>query len=166
MEKIKEMPLEERYDKLFDQYVLTEAMNYALHKELGVVDKYIDLSVKVWKKMMPSHLGTAFKALKAIAPGKAFKQISDQTVYTRQMLIPPSNIELTMVSDREATVRTKNCPVLKKMRDVVKKAGLDIDPKFMCEMDARIIPEVVKGFGVDLTMELEENGCINKFKLK
>ena len=82
------------------------------------------------------------------------------------MLAPPSNIELTMVSDREAALRTKNCPVLKKMRDVVKKAGLSIDPKSMCEIDAKIIPEVVKDFGVDLTMELEENGCIAEFKLK
>jgi len=30
----KEMPLEEKYDKLLDQYLQTELMNYALHKQL------------------------------------------------------------------------------------------------------------------------------------
>lgn len=164
--EIKEMPLEEKYDKLYDQYLLTEAMNYALHKELGVLDKYMDLYVKVMKKRLPGLLGVAFKALKAIAPGKAFKQLTDQSVYMQQMLIPPSNIELTRVSDREATTRIRDCPVLKKMRDVVKKAGLDIDPKSMCEMDAKIMPLVTKEFGIDATMELEENGCITTHKLK
>jgi len=104
--------------------------------------------------------------LKAISPGKAFKQVTDQYVYTIQRFIPLSNIELTMVSDREATVRIKNCPILRRQRDLVKKADLDLDPKFLCEMDAKINAEVAKEFGVDLTLELEENGCVTRAKLK
>jgi len=164
--QIKEMPLEEKYDKLLDGYLLVVATDYALHKELGVIDKSNDLSVKVQKKMFPSVLGMAFKVLKAISPGKAFKQVTDQYVYSIQRFIPLSNIELTMVSNREASVRIKNCPVLKRQRDLVKKAGLDLDPRFICEMDAKINPEVAKEFGVDLTLELEENGCITTAKLK
>jgi len=71
-----------------------------------------------------------------------------------------------MVSDREATVRIKNCPILRRQRDLVKKAGLDLDPRFICEIDSKINPEVAKEFGVDLTCKLEENGCINTAKLK
>ena len=71
-----------------------------------------------------------------------------------------------MVSDHEAVVRIKNCPVLKRQRDLVKKAGLDVDPRFLCEIDAKINPEVAKEFGVDLTFELEENGCTTTAKLK
>ena len=164
--EIREMPLEEKYDKLLDDYLLAIATGYALHKELGVVDKSIDWSVKVQKKMLPSVLGIAFKVLKTVAPGKAFRQVTDQYVYTIQRFIPLSNIELTMISDREATVRIKNCPVLRRQRDLVKKTGLDLDPRFICEMDAKINPEVAKEFGVDLTSELEENGCITTAKLR
>ena len=164
--EIKEMPLEEKYDKLLDDYLLANAAGYALHKELGVVDKSNNLWVKVQKKMLPSVLGVAFKVLKTISPGRAFKQVTDQYVYSIQRFIPLSNVELTMVSDREAVVRIKNCPVLKRQRDLVKKAGLDVDPRFLCEIDAKINPEVAKEFGVDLTFELEENGCTTTAKLK
>ena len=164
--EIKEMPIEEKYNRLLDDYLLAVATGYALHKELGVVDKYNDLSVKVQQRMFPSVLGVAFKVLKTVAPGKAFGQVTDQFVYSMQRFIPLSNIEVTRVSDREAVVRVKNCPVLKRQRDLVKKAGLDLDPRFLCEIDAQINPEVAKEFGVDLTCELEENGCRNKAKLK
>jgi len=49
------MPLEERYDKLLDQYMQTELMNSALHKELGTMNKLNDTMLKVWKKMLPSY---------------------------------------------------------------------------------------------------------------
>ncbi len=83
-----------------------------------------------------------------------------------QIMIPLSNIELTRVSDREATLRVKNCPYLKKMRDLIKKAGLDLDPRFMCEIDAKMNPELSKEFGIDMTVELEEDGCRYTAKLK
>ena len=164
--EVKEMPLEEKYDKLIDSYLMTYATSYALFKELGVEDKFLDLFVDVYKKMLPSFLGPVFKVLKAIAPGRAFRQVTDQYVYATQSMVPLSNIELTRVSDRESTVRIKDCPVLKRMKDLVKKAGLDIDPRFMCEIDVKVMPEVVKEFGIDMTMELEETGCITTAKLK
>ena len=104
---IKEMPLEEKYDRLLDAYYLNIATLYALHKELGVGDKCIDWSVKVQKKMVPSVWGAAFKLLKTISPGKAFSQVVDQYVYMMQTTQPLSSIELTKVSDREVTVRIK-----------------------------------------------------------
>ena len=42
---------------------------------------------------------------------------------------------------------------------MAKKAGLDLDPRFMCEIDAKTSPEVPKEFGIDMTVELEEDGC-------
>jgi len=164
--EIKEMPLQEKYDRLLDNYLLAIATDYALHKELGVVDKCNDLSVKVQKNMLPSILGMAFKMLKAIAPGKAFKQVANQYVYTQQTFIPLSNIEFNVVSDRASIVRIKNCPVLRRLEGLVKKAGLDLEPRFLCEMDAKIFPRVAKEFGVDLTIALEKNGCITTAKLR
>jgi hypothetical protein len=165
------MPIEERYDRLLDEYVLNTAMTYALFKELGVdeklgLDKSIDLSVKVDKKMLPSTLGIAFKVLKAITPGTAFKKVIDQYLYTGQTWHPLSTLELTQVSDRDAVIRIKNCVLLKKTRELVKKVGLDIDPKIICERDAKYFPELLKEFGADITWELEENGCRCTAKLK
>jgi len=160
------MPLQEKYDRLLDTYLLAVAAGYALNKELGVVDKSNDMWVKVQKNMLPSFLGIGLKMMKAIAPGKAFKQIANQYVYTQQAFIPLSNIEFNFVSDRESTVRIKNCPVLRRFEGLVKKAGLDIDPRSICEMDAKIMPEVAKEFEVALTFKLEEDGCKTTAKLK
>jgi len=163
---IKEMPLEEKHDKLLDQYVLSELMSYALHKELGTMDKRNDMMLKVWKRMLPSYMGIALKVMKTVAPGKTFKKIVDGFVSFSQVMVPLSNIELTWVSDREAVMRTKNCPFLVRGKELAKKAGLDIDPKEICKNDSKVMPRMFEEWGIDVTMELEENGCRATAKLK
>jgi len=168
---IKEMPIEERYDRLLDDYMSGTAMTYALFKELGVdkelgLEKNVALSVKMDKKTLPGYLGIAFKVLKAITPGRAFNQALDSFLYHSQTWHPLSSLEVTKMSDREAVVRVKNCVLLKRMRDLVKKTGLDIDPKINCERDAKYFKELFKEFGVDVTWELEENGCRATAKMK
>lgn len=164
--EIKEMPIEEKYNRLLDEYLLGIAMGHVLHKELGVCDKANDLWVKAHKKMYPSYLDIAFKVLKAITPGKVFKQAANSLIYHNQAFVPLSNAEVNWVSDREVVVKTKNCVILKRMKDLVKKADLDVDPNFICEDDSKILPELAKEFGVDLSVELEQNGCITTAKLK
>jgi len=164
---IKEMSIEERYDRLLDDYLLDVATDYAVLKELGGVDKQLDLSVKIQKKMLPKILGSAvFKLLKVLAPGRTFKQISNTWLYNAQTWHPLPTIEATNVSDREVAGGIKNCVLLKRMRDIVKKTGLEIDPKFLCEKDAKYFPELFKEFGIDVTWHLEENGCRFTAKLK
>lgn len=163
---IKEMLLEKRYDRLYDNLMQLAAITHTLAKDLGTIDKYIDLSVDVQKKMLPGFLGmTAFKALKTIAPGRAFDQLNDQFIYAMQRTHPLSEIELTKVSDRVAIIRINNCPVVKKFRDVVEKTELNIDPRFMCETETKILPKIIKEFGIDLVLELEENGCVLNAKI-
>lgn len=163
---IKEMPIEEKYDKLLDMFLMGYATSTTLIKELGAEDKFLDLYVKAYKKMLPGYLGIALRVLRGISPGRTFRQTMDQVAYSEQMMIPLSNIEYTM-GDREATLRVKNCPVLKRMRDILKKLDLDIDAKeIMCKFDQKVMPEMSKEFGVDMTMELEENGCRVTTKLK
>ena len=163
--KTREMPLEEKYDKLLDYYVLNEIGSYALVKELGAVDKGVDLSIKASVKMLPSRVGIAHELLKILTPGTAFNQLIEKYVESLQMTIPLQNIELNKVSDREATYRINNCPILKRVRSLVEKTGLDIEPKSFCEMESKIIQRVVNEFGVDIITELTENGCINTGRL-
>lgn len=52
---------------------------------------------------------------------------------------------------------------------MVRKAGLDINPRFYCEMEKAMFgsPEhPSKMFAMDMSMELEENGCKMTIKLK
>ena len=162
----REMPVEEKHDKLLDQYILSELMNYSLHKEMGTMDKRNAMMLKVWKRMLPSMMGVALKVMKTVAPGKTFKKMVDGFVSFSQMMVPLSNIEVTWVSDREAVMRTKNCPQLLRGRELAKKADLDIDPKEICRNDSEVMPEMLEEFGMDITMELEENGCAIRAKLK
>jgi len=163
---IKEMPLEERHDKLMDQYMLTELMSYALHKELGTMDKRNDLMLKVWKKMLPGYMGIALKVMKTVAPSTTFKKLVNGFVSFGQVTMPLSNIESTWVSDREAVIRFKNCPFLSRGKELAKKAGLDIDPKEICKNDSKVMPKMFEEFGIEVTMELEETGCRATAKLK
>jgi len=163
---IMEMPCEERYDRLYDNLMQLAAITLTLAKDQGAIDKYIELSVDVQKKMMSGFLGkAAFKMLRTISPGRAVRQLSEQFIYAMQRTHALSEIELTKVSDREAVIRINNCPAVKRFRDVVEKTGLDIDPRFMCETESIIIPEIIKEFGINAVLELEEDGCVLNAKL-
>ncbi len=153
---IKEMPIEEKYDKLLDQYALNEVMNYVLHKEAGTMDKRNDMMLKIWKKMLPRFAGTTIKVMKMVVPGRTFKNLVNGFVSYSQSTNPLSNLEVTWVSDREALIRTRDCVELQRMRDMAKKAGLDLDPKEICENDSKIMPEMFEEFGVEVTIELEK----------
>ena len=163
---IKEMPLEERHDKLMDQYMLTELMSYALNKELGTMDKRNAMMLKVYKKMLPGYMGIALKVMKTVAPSTTFKKLVNALVSLGQVTIPLSDIESTWVSDREAVVRFKNCPFRTRGKELAKKAGLNIDPKEICKNDAKTMPKMFEEFGIDVAMEIEETGCRFTAKLK
>lgn len=164
--EIKEMPIEEKYEKLLDQWILGDAKNFAFHKELGVLDKYDDFSSKVAKNMIPSILGVGFKVFKAVTPSRAFKQVVKQLVYIMQFNMPLANIEIAMDSEREATLIANNCPKLKRTRELVEKAGLNIDPVAMCAREGKRLKEYGEWFGVDMKVQCQKDGCISKIKLK
>ncbi len=159
------MPLEEKYEKLRDQYILVDAINFAFHKELEVLDKYYDLYMKVHKKSLSDFIG-AFEMFKEADPSEAFKQFINQLVDITQWTHPLSNIELTMVSDREATLRVNNCPKLKRTRELVDNVGLNIRPVAICAREAVFFRELGEWFGVDMKVQFEKEGCVTTVKLK
>jgi hypothetical protein len=163
---IKQMPLEEKYEKLLDAYLLNSATLYALHKKLGIVDKCIESLVKTEKNRIPSFSAGIYKLLKTVAPGTAFNQLMDQEIYEMQATMPLSNIEVNRVSSREVTMRIKGCPILKRTGELIKKTGLDVDPKELCEIEPKVMSGVAKDFGIDMSWRPEENGCSWTVKLK
>jgi len=160
------MPLEEKYEKMLDYYTQHMATTLSLVSELGLKDAYVDLSTNIEKKMLPGFIGmTAFKMLRTIAPGRAFNQVSEQFAHQMQRTHEFSNIKLEKVSDREVNIRLTNCPFIKRMRNIIDKADLDITPRLMCEIESEIIPKISREFGTDLTINLVENGCVFNAKL-
>jgi hypothetical protein len=152
------MPLKEKYDKLLEQYLLYQLTNYTLIKELDATDKYYDLLVKVNKKMLPSMLRVALKAMKTLAPTKAFNQLFDNFIYTLQMYLPIANVEVEKMGS-EASVQVYNCPALKKMKEIAKKTGLNINPNEMCRFEGRMFQELADDLGVNLESQVQKDGC-------
>lgn len=109
--------------------------------------------------MVPKYLGPVFRLLKALSPGRTLRQVTNQAAYAFQEMLPLSNIELSWVSDRQAVMTISNCERLRRTRELVKKAGLDVDPKELCHQEYQTLREIGKEFGLGVTWELTENGC-------
>jgi len=163
--EIKEMPVQEKLDGLLESYIIGWIRDSALHKELGAVDKCNALTIEMEKKMLASY--PEVEKLKAIASGRTFKWFIEKNVYLMQALVPLSNMELSYVSDREAVVTVKNCPVFQKMGELVRISGVNVDPRecifgcpsWMPNLDAQVSKVIFKEFGVDFAWEHTENGC-------
>ncbi|MFQ6065382.1 MAG: hypothetical protein ACE5L6_07900 [Candidatus Bathyarchaeia archaeon] len=167
--EIEEMSFEEKYDKLYDQFVLTDVVAWAFVKEMGLTDKYLDYSMKVYKKMMPSLMGSAFKLIKMLAPGRAFRKFVEGLVKDGRVTEPLSNTEVVSLSDREAVIKTKNSLMVKKYRDAIKKAGLKLDLKEYWEVFNEAGKEMVEDFGFDMRVDasrIEEDEVATIIKLK
>ena len=163
--EFKEISIEEKYKKLIDQYILGEVINFTFLKEKGLQEEFFEFQINAIKNMIPSYLGGTFKLFKTLSRGRAFKQIINQLINTVQTVTPLSEIEVDMVSDTEAVLTVKNCSHKRKMGEIASKAGLDLHPMAFCGMEARNFPEYLKEFGVEMNVQLVENGCITKMKI-
>ncbi|MDH5690459.1 MAG: hypothetical protein OEY81_03400 [Candidatus Bathyarchaeota archaeon] len=166
---IKEMPLEEKYDKLYDFYVFEHATNYAFHKEQGTLDKFVDYYVEAFRKSMPSLMGSVVKLMKTLSPGRTLKQAINQFAYMMQMMQPLADIQLSWTSDREVVMKIKNCEGARRGKEAIRKADLNITPREMCEIEKQMHfhpRHPVQQMGMDVTCDLEENGCKWTYKLK
>ena len=162
----KDLSIENRYNGLLDQFLLNTAINHALQKELGAVDRYDELWVDVQKRMLPSYLGIGLKVLKTFSPSRVFKLIVDQVVELLQLFVPLSDVEVSFVSDREAEITVNNCQKRRRTIELVRKAKLDLNPMSVCAVDARTLPKVLEEFGLDVKVRHTRNGCIGTYKLK
>ena len=166
---IKKMLCEQKHDKLYDMYLSEMAASYAFHEKQGTVNEWLDYTLKVFSSGMPKFMGPIIKLMKALVPGSTFKRTANEMVYMQQIMQPASEIEVSWISDREAEMRFKHCEILGRSREIVKKAGLDINSRFYCEIDqyrhtSPLHP--MKKLGIDLSCKLEENGCKWTLKLK
>lgn len=163
-----EMTIEEKYDKLYDQLILLDVTTMAYLKEMGLSEKYMEYSMKVMKKVMPSLMGSAFKLIKTLAPGRAFKMFIDGFVRDSLVSEPLSNIDIVSLSDREAVITTMNSVQLKKYKAVLKQTGLNLDLKEYWELMNESTKGMAKDFGFEMTIDttqLEEDSFTFIIKL-
>lgn len=155
---LKEMSIEERYRILLDETQLIWLTNYAFNKERGILEDWQKYYIKVQKQSLRKQLGY-IKLLKKLAPGTTFRQLTERLVYALQRYMPLSHIELKWKSDKEAILKINNCPLLKRYKELINQANLDLDPNFVCDNDLKIYPMIAKEIGIELKYEFQENGC-------
>jgi hypothetical protein len=163
--EVKEMSMEEKYDKLYDQFVVTDVIALDFIKEMGLTEKFMDHQMKIFKKSIPSMIGPAFKLIKMLAPGRTFKMLVKEMLKELQVLDPLSSIELVSLSDREAVIKQKNSVLVKKYRDIIKKTGLKLDFKEMLEITNKSWKEMLKDFGFEYDVQVIGDAIINTVKL-
>lgn len=161
-----ELPIKKRYDKLLDDLALSVIISYTHAKEQGTTDALNNLYVAATKKMLPGYLGVSAKLLKKIAPNKTFKKMVKIFVNSYlQAFHSLSNVKVIWVSDTEAKINI-NCEFIDKMKKVVDKTGFNVDHRIWCKSEAYIYKELMKQFGLDVTLTPEANGCQTIAKLK
>jgi hypothetical protein len=75
------------------------------------------------------------------------------------MYLPKKSIEIRWITEQDVVGTIHHCPNLRHLRDIVKQAGLSIDPRFHCTIEAKVLQALAKTFGIAAKVELEENGC-------
>ena len=156
---MKELSIDEKYNMLLDQSILSDAIYYAFHKELGVLDKYYDFYITAQKRMLPNYMGAIFGFMKAITPGRTFKRVMNQIIEIMQMHHPLAKLDINWTSDREVSIGVTKCEKLRKTGEFAEKAGLDINPVAMCGFEARFFRDIFKEFDIEMKVALKPGGC-------
>lgn len=162
---IKELSIEEKYNMLLDTSIEQDAINYAFHKELGVLDKYYDFYIAAQKRLLPSYMGAVVGFMKTITPGRTFKRVMNQVIEMMQMHHPLSKLEINWISDREVSMGITNCEKLRKTGEFAEKVGLDINPVAMCGFEARFFRDLFKEFDIEMKVTLKPGGCTGIAKM-
>lgn len=132
---VKEMPLEERYERLRHFFEMDHAVSYVTHKECGTVDKWVDKTVYAYSKMIPKYFNPMIKAMAKLAPGMLMRQTFSNVLYADQMLQDLSEYEVSVLPENTVFIRFKNCARYKRIKKIVKDIGLNIDPREICEVE-------------------------------
>jgi len=159
------MTFEERYKILLDETQLIWLVNYEFNKTRGTLKEWQKNYININQQMLRNQLIYA-KLLKKFAPRKIFKILTEKIVNNLQRYMPISHICLSWVSEKEAILEIKDCPLLKRYKELIKQNHLDLDREFVCDNDLKIYPIMAKNLGIDLTYELKENGCQLVGKIK
>jgi hypothetical protein len=170
---IKEMSVEEKWDRVHDFFTMDHAISYHTHKRLGTVDEWVADTVDAYGNMIGRFFGpmaeVMSKAAFKVAPNKVLKKVMDAVLNNDQMMHGPGEYEVSDAKNGEMTVRFKNCLRLKKQNEVVKKCNLPFEGREICEVEKMHLthpnhPTTKMGV-VPTDITWEETGCVWTFKV-
>ncbi len=171
---IKEMPIEEKWDRLHDFFTLDHAISYKTHKRMGTVQEWVDDTVDAYGKMMGRFMGPLAnlmgKAAVKLSPNMILKQAINAVLYSDQIMHGPGEYEVSEPKNGEITVRFINCLRLKKQREIAKKCELGFDGREICEVEKMHLthpehPTTKMGI-IPIEITWEETGCVWTFKVQ
>ena len=171
---IKEMPIEEKWDRVHDFFTMDHAISYKTHKRMGTVDEWVDDTVDAYGKTVGRFMGPPAemmgKAGTRLAPNFVLKQAITNVLYNDQMMHGPGEYEVSEVRDGEITVRFKGCLRLRKQKEIVEQCQLDFDAREICELEKMHLthpraPAARMGV-VPTDVTWEEGGCVWTFKVR
>jgi hypothetical protein len=171
---IKEMSVEEKWDRLHDFFTMDHAISYRTHKRMGTVQQWVDDTVEAYGEMMGRFMGPLAglmgKAAARLTPNMVLKQAINAVLYSDQMMHGPGEYLVSEPSDGQITIRFVNCLRLKKQREIVKRCGLDFDAREICEVERMHLthpdhPTSKMGI-IPIEITWEETGCVWTFKVR
>jgi hypothetical protein len=167
--EIKEMPVEEKWDRLHDFFTMDHAVAYKTHKRLGTVKEWVDDIVDAYELMGPRFIGNMLEFIEKLEepdPDVIMKEAIKRVLYSDQMMHGPGEYEVSEPEGGEITIRFKNCLRLKKQREIAKKGELGFDGREICEVEKMILSHPKRTTRMAPTeIEWEETGCVWTFKV-
>lgn len=169
---IKEMPIEEKWDRLHDFFTMDHAVSYKTHKRLGTVKEWVDDIVDAYQLMGPRFIGNIpelIEELDTTDTNIILGEVIKNVLFSDQMMHGPGEYEVSEAKNGEITIRFKNCLRLKKQNEVVKKCNLPFEGREICEVEKLHLthpnhPTTKMGvIPTDITWE--ETGCVWTFKV-
>ena len=172
--ELKDMSIEEKWDRVHDFFTLDHAISYKTHKRLGTVQEWVDDTVEAYGSMMGRFMGPLAtlmgKAATRLTPNMILKQAIYAVLYSDQMMHGPSEYEVSEPKNGEITNRFKNCLRLIKQNEIADKCNLGFEEREICEVEKMHLthpnhPSTRMGI-VPTQITWEEGGCVWTFKVK
>lgn len=167
---IKEMPIEEKWDRVHDFFTMDHMISYKTHKRMGTVQEWADAYGKMMGRLMGPLAEMMGKAATRLAPNLVLKQAITNVLHNDQMMHGPGEYEVSDVRGGEITVRFRNCLRLKKQKEVVEQCAFDFDAREICEVEKMHLthpraPAARMGV-VPTDISWEEGGCVWTFRVQ
>jgi hypothetical protein len=165
---IKEMTLEEKWDRLHDFFTMDHAVSYKTHKRLGTVKEWVDDIVDAYELMGPRFIGNIpelIEELDTTDTNVIMTEVIKKVLFSDQMMHGPGEYEVSEPENNEITIRFKNCLRYKKQREIAQKAELGFDGREICEVEKLILSHPKQADRMAPTEVIwEETGCVWTFK--
>ena len=171
---IKEMSVEEKWDRLHDFFTMDHAISYKTHKRMGTVQEWVDDTVGAYEQMMGRFMGPLAglmgRAIARLTPNMVLKQAINAVLYSDQMMHGPGEYLISEPRDGQITIRFVDCLRLKKQREIVKRCDLDFDAREICEVEKMHLthpnhPTTKMGI-IPVEIAWQETGCVWTFQVQ